>query len=122
MPELYYPAASRMGSVILALLRHRVVEQVPESYLIDPVTSLKSPPRGSDFRLGSIIRWLLYEHRQGQGFTTAWLRSRPVLYFMGSVTGVCLVTAWLGTRQEPYIMDPNLGSYGCELVHMKCGT
>ena len=61
VPELYYPAASRMVSVILALLRHRVVEQVPESYLIDPVTSLKS--RGSGFRLGSIIRWLLYELR-----------------------------------------------------------
>ena len=50
-----------MGSVLLALLRYRVVEHVPESYFMDPVTSLKSPPRGSDFRLGSIIRWQLYE-------------------------------------------------------------
>ena len=60
-PELYDSAASRMGSVLLALLRHRVVERLPESYLIDPVTSHKTKPRGSDFRLGSIIRWLLYE-------------------------------------------------------------
>ena len=60
-PELYYSVASRMGSVILALLRHRVVEQLPESYLVGPVTSLKSPPRGSGFRLGSIISWLPYE-------------------------------------------------------------
>ena len=63
VPELYDSAASRMGSVLLALLRHRVVEHVPESYSMGPVTSLKSPPRGSDFRLGSIIRWQLYEHR-----------------------------------------------------------
>ena len=61
VPELYYLVASRMGSIILALLRHRVVEHSPESYLMDPITSLKSPPRGSGFRLGSIIRWLLYE-------------------------------------------------------------
>ena len=29
-----------------------------------------------------------------------------MLYLMGSVTGVGLVTAWLGCRQEPYTMDP----------------
>ena len=50
-----------MGSVLLALLRYRVVEHAPESYFMGPVTSLKSPPRGSVFWLGSIIRWLLYE-------------------------------------------------------------
>ena len=98
-----------MGSVILALLRHRVVEHVPESYLMTPLLALSRHRVGQAFGLGLLFAGGRMSTVTGQSFSTVGSKLRPVLYPMGSVTGVCLVTAWLGSLLSPILWTPVLG-------------